>query len=106
MCRSKIKEYHYKVIFSNYVFYVCMDVRMPNISGGTAEVSCPEGTEVTGGYDLRSESNVEVHQILNTPENLLTENGWRTTVQVSAVSDEVILLLTVYAVCGTLVDPT
>lgn len=76
-------------------------------SRATAEVSCPDGTEVTGGgYDLRSESNVEVHQILNTPENLPTENGWRTTVQVNAVSDEVTLLLTVYAVCGTLVEPT
>jgi hypothetical protein len=76
-------------------------------SRATAEVSCPEGTDVTGGgYELRSETGVEVHQVLNTPEDRPTENGWRTTAQVNAISDEVTLLLTVYAVCGSLADPT
>ncbi|CAN5388950.1 hypothetical protein BH18THE2_BH18THE2_20570 [soil metagenome] len=81
-------------------------VRMEFTSRGTAEVSCPEGTEVTGGgYDLRPEGNVQVHDVISTEENVPIENGWKATITVDAVSDEVTLLLTVYAVCGTLVNP-
>jgi hypothetical protein len=78
---------------------------VPFESSATAEVSCPEGTEVTGGgYELRPEDNVQVHQNIITNENAPTENGWKVTLAVDTSSPEVTLLLTVYAVCGALGD--
>jgi hypothetical protein len=80
-------------------------VRMEDTSRGTAEVSCPEGTEITGGgYNLRPEGNRQVHRFVSAEENMPTDNGWRATVMVDAVSPEISLLLTVHAVCGALGD--
>jgi hypothetical protein len=63
----------------------------PGSSIGTAEVSCPEGTEVTGGgYEGAT-------PLINAP----TDNGWK--VSATGASQD---LLTVYAVCGALGDIT
>lgn len=75
----------------------------------TLEVSCPEGTEVTGGgHDLIPIGD----QIYGAgdflfEENEPTENGWKVSVLSGVIrGGEPFALLTVYAVCGTLVSPT
>lgn len=75
----------------------------PDIPGGrlaTTEVSCPDGTVVTGGgYEVQGvfEGISDGWTWLNAPTN----NGWRTAIDVGATEDDA--TLTVYAICGSLV---
>jgi hypothetical protein len=65
----------------------------PGSSIGTAEVSCPEGSEVTGGgYEGAT-------PLINAP----TDNGWKVSATGAPQDD---IFLTVYAVCGALGDIT
>jgi hypothetical protein len=67
------------------------------VMSAIAEVSCPEGTEVTGGgYDIPSDAIV-------TRIDAPTDNGWKVSVSTGGPPG---ISLTVYAVCGTLVEPT
>jgi hypothetical protein len=74
---------------------------------GIAEVSCPEGTEVTGGgYEILGgdiTGRGETQPWADAP----TDNGWKVAI-VTAVLGEIgdDTSLTVYAVCGALVEPT
>lgn len=64
----------------------------------TAEVQCPEGTKVTGGGFT---SNPMRHSAL---ESIPSGNGWKVIISIDPFGPAV--TLTVYAVCGELVDPT
>jgi hypothetical protein len=77
----------------------------PGFRIGTAEVSCPSGTKVTGGgYELSGATipagagvEVEANPWVDAP----TDNGWKVSVKLVEVgdrSDDV--FLTIYAVCG------
>ena len=77
-----------------------------DVSGlGTAEVSCPEGTEVTGGgHEIRNENG----RLFNSPEigeaeDRPTDNGWKVTARIPDFNPGT---LTVYAICGSLVEQT
>ena len=73
----------------------------PGTSIGTAEVTCPEGTEVTGGgYELREVIPGASFPQINAP----TDNGWKVSFRAGGLQDDV--FLTVYAVCGALGDIT
>jgi hypothetical protein len=53
----------------------------------TAEVSCPDRTQITGGgYELHGvlEGRSEVHPWLDAPSN----NGWKTSINVGALEDD------------------
>ena len=70
---------------------------------GTAEVSCPEGTEVTGGgYEIRSGDITrrgETQPWVDSPSN----NGWKVSIVTAVLGDpEDDVFLTVYAICGAL----
>ena len=82
---------------------VSRTVRVEPDSIGTAEVSCPEGTEVTGGgYELRE---VIPGDSTSFPQiNAPTDNGWKVSVRAGGLQGDV--FLTVYAVCGALGDIT
>jgi hypothetical protein len=67
---------------------------------GTAEVSCPGGTKVTGGgYELSGGVNSIVsHPLMDAPK----DNGWKVSINLDNVGEDV--FLTVYVICGTLGD--
>jgi hypothetical protein len=59
-------------------------------------VSCPEGTEVTGGgYELR-EVNADTHTLMDAPN----DNGWKVSIKTGHINEDG--FLTVYAICGAL----
>jgi hypothetical protein len=70
----------------------------------TAEVTCPEGTEITGGgHDLSRITDLGFGFVIE--ENEPTENGWKVTVLLDGLAgEELTAILTVYAVCGILVN--
>jgi hypothetical protein len=73
----------------------------PGFRTGTAEVSCPAGTEVTGGgYELRGASipaGIDTNPWVDAPTN----NGWKVSVKLVDVEDRFDdVFLTVYAMCG------
>jgi hypothetical protein len=74
---------------------------------GIAEVSCPEGTLVTGGgYEILGgdiTGRGETQPWVDAP----TDNGWKVAI-VTAVLGEIgdDTSLTVYAICGALTEPT
>jgi hypothetical protein len=71
----------------------------PGSGTGTAEVSCPEGTDVTGGgYELRGVS-FGTDTLTDAPK----DNGWRASININSIVSED-AFLTVYVICGALVD--
>lgn len=72
---------------------------------GIAEVSCPEGTEVTGGgYEIRGGDITrrgETQPWVDAP----TDNGWKVSIVTAVLGDPGDdVSLTVYAICGALGD--
>jgi hypothetical protein len=67
----------------------------PGTGTGTAEVSCPEGTEVTGGgYELSGVTG-ETQPLVDAPN----DNGWKVSINFVSQEDA---FLTVYVICGAL----
>ena len=68
----------------------------PGSSIGTAEVSCPAETEVTGGgYELREV--IPEDSAANPRVDAPRDNGWKVSVTLSGHQDDV--FLTVYDLC-------
>jgi hypothetical protein len=66
---------------------------------GTAEVSCPDGTEVTGGgYELSGVTGDDAHTLIDAPK----DNGWRASINFDDIGEDA--FLTVYVICGALGD--
>jgi hypothetical protein len=66
----------------------------PGSSIGTAEITCPEGTEVTGGgYELRG-VNIGTRPLMDAPK----DNGWKVSLNLGDAGEDT--FLTVYAICG------
>jgi hypothetical protein len=68
----------------------------PGSGTGTAEVSCPEGTDVTGGgYELSGVTG-ETHPLMDAPK----DNGWKASINFDNIGEDD--FLTVYVICGAL----
>jgi hypothetical protein len=77
----------------------------PGSDIGTAEVSCPEGTKVTGGgYEILGgdiTGRGETQPWVDAP----TDNGWKVSIVTAVLGDPGDdVSLTVYAICGALGD--
>ena len=70
----------------------------PGSGTGTAEVSCPEGTDVTGGgYELGGVTG-ETHPLMDAPK----DNGWKASINFDNIEEDAFLV--VYVICGALGD--
>ena len=74
-------------------------IRLAGSGIGTAEVSCPEGTDVTGGgYELSGVTGDDAHTLMDAPK----DNGWRASINFDDIGEDA--FLTVYVICGALGD--